>query len=68
MAKLCGVDLSDEAFPKGHVAQTQMARVSVIIAHHRWQGRPGFSLFLDQSLAGYAWSALEDAMQEFGSL
>ena len=68
MAKLCGVDLSDEAFPEGHVAQTQMARVSVIIAHHRWQDRAGFSLFLDQSLAAYAWSALEDAMQEFGSL
>ena len=68
MAKLCGVDLRDEAFPEGHVAQTQMARVSVIIAHHRWQDRAGFSLFLDQSLAAYAWSALEDAMQEFGSL
>lgn len=68
MAKLCGVDLSDQAFPEGHVAQTQMARVSVIIAHHRWQDRAGFSLFLDQSLAAYAWSALEDAMQEFGSL
>ena len=68
MAKLCGVDLSDQAFPEGHVAQTQMARVSVIIAHHRLQDRAGFSLFLDQSLAGYAWSALEDAMQEFGSL
>ena len=68
MAKLCGVDLSDEAFPEGHVAQTQMARVSVIIAHHRLQDRAGFSLFLDQSLAAYAWSALEDAMQEFGSL
>ena len=67
MAKLCGVDLSDEAFPEGHVAQTQMARVSVIIAHHRWQDRAGFSLFLDQSLAAYVWSALEDAMQEFGS-
>lgn len=65
MAKLCGVDLSETAFPLGHVAQTQMARISVIVAHHERQGVPGFSLFLDQTLAAYAWSALEDAMQEF---
>jgi sarcosine oxidase subunit gamma len=65
MAKLCGVDLSETAFPLGNVAQTQMARISVVVAHHDWQGVPGFSLFLDQTLAAYAWSALWDAMQEF---
>ena len=65
MAKLCGMDLRDGAFPLGQVAQTQMAHVSVVIAHHRHQGEPVFSLFVDQSLAEYAAGALADAMNEF---
>ena len=65
MAKLCGVDLRDGAFPLGQVAQTQMAHVSVVIAHHRYQDEAVFSLFVDQSLAEYAASALTDAMAEF---
>ena len=65
MAKLCGVDLGDGAFPLGQVAQTQMAHVSVVIAHHDYQNEAVFSLFVDQSLAEYAASALIDAMSEF---
>jgi len=65
MAKLCGVDLSDGAFPLGQVAQTQMAHVSVVIAHHDYQNEAVFSLFVDQSLAEYAAGALTDAMSEF---
>jgi sarcosine oxidase subunit gamma len=66
MAKLCGVDLSDAAFPLGSVAQTQAARVSVIIAAHQDQHRqPVFSIFVDQSLARYLWEAIEEAMAEF---
>ena len=65
MAKLCGVDLGDGAFPLGQVAQTQMAHVSVVIAHHDYQNEAVFSLFVDQSLAEYAAGALIDAMSEF---
>lgn len=66
MAKLCGVDLSEAAFPLGSVAQTQAARVSVIIASHQDQGgHSGFSIFVDQSLARYLWEAIADAMAEF---
>ena len=66
MAKLCGVDLSEAAFPLGSVAQTQAARVSVIVAAHQDQHRePVFSIFADQSLARYLWEAIEDAMAEF---
>ena len=66
MAKLCGVDLSEVAFPLGSVAQTQAARVSVIIAAHQNQdGQPVFSMFVDQSLARYLWEAIEDAMAEW---
>ena len=66
MAKLCGVDLSEAAFPLGSVAQTQAARVSVIIAAHQNENdQPVFSMFVEQSLALYLWEAIEDAMAEF---
>ena len=66
MAKLCGVDLSEAASPLGSVAQTQAARVSVIIAAHQDQhGQAVFSMFVDQSLARYLWEAIEDAMAEW---
>jgi len=66
MAKLCGVDLSEAAFPLGSVAQTQAARVSVIIAaHQNHDGQSVFSIFVDQSLARYLWEAIEDAMGEW---
>ena len=66
MAKLCGVDLSEVAFPLGSVAQTQAARVSVTVAAHQNEnGQPVFSIFVDQSLALYLWEAIEDAMGEW---
>ena len=66
MAKLCGVDLSEAAFPLGSVAQTQAARVSVIIAAHQNENdHPVFSMFVDQTLARYLWEAIEDAMGEW---
>ena len=66
MAKLCGVDLSEAAFPPGSVAQTQAARVSVIIAAHQDENdQPAFSMFVDQSLARYLWEAIEDAVGEW---
>ena len=66
MAKLCGVDLSEATFPPGSVAQTQAARVSVIVAAHQSEnGQPVFSIFVDQSLARYLWGAIEDAMGEW---
>ena len=66
MAKLCGVDFSEAVFPLGSVAQTQAARVSVIIAaHQNHDSEPVFSIFVDQSLARYLWEAIEDAMGEW---
>ena len=66
MAKLCGVDLSEAAFSLGSVAQTQAARVSVIVSAHQNQHRQlVFSIFVDQSLVRYLWVAIEDAMAEW---
>ena len=65
MAKLCGVDLSEPAFSVGSVAQTQVARVSAVVAHHLRGGERVFSILVDQSLVDYLWMALADAMAEF---
>ena len=65
MAKLCGVDLSDNAFATGTVAQTQMALINCIIARHEMAGHDVFSLFVDHSLAEYALEVLLDARDEF---
>ena len=65
MAKLCGVDLREAVFPLGHVAQTQMARINAVIAHHTLSAEAVFSLFVDVSLAQYAIETLEDAIWEF---
>ena len=62
MAKLCGVDLREAALPLSHVAQTQMARINAVIAHHTLAGQAVFSLFVDASLAQYAIEALGDAI------
>ena len=67
MATLCGVDLSQAVFPEGSVVQTQVARVTSIIAHHAGGQGGVFSLFVDQSLAVYLWEALEDAITAFPS-
>ncbi|MCH8552169.1 MAG: sarcosine oxidase subunit gamma [Natronospirillum sp.] len=65
MAKLCGVDLRESAFPVGHIAQTSVARSNAIVVHHQWGRQPVFSLFCDSASADYLWEALLDAMAEF---
>lgn len=65
MAKLCGVDLGVEAFPDGHIAQTSVARVDAIVIRDTLGATPCLHLLVDSAAAGYFWSALLDAMQEF---
>jgi sarcosine oxidase subunit gamma len=65
MAKLCGVDLSSEAFPLGSIAQTSAGRINIIVVHHHFNGQPCFSLLCDSAAAEYLWDSLCDAMQEF---
>lgn len=66
-AKICGVDLRENAFPKGSIAQTSVARVNAIIVSHSWQGKPAFSILSDGASASYLWGALHDAMMEFSA-
>ena len=66
MAKVCGVDLREDAFPLGAIAQTSAARINVVVVHHQVNGLPCFSVLCDSAAAEYLWECLLDAMGEFG--
>jgi sarcosine oxidase subunit gamma len=66
MAKLCGVDLSAQAFPSGAVAQTSAARINVIVINLAEGELPCLQILCDRASANYFWDALLDAMAEFG--
>ena len=66
MAKLCGVDLSAQAFAVGQVAQTSAARINVIVAKLPLGEVPCLHILCDRASVHYFWGALLDAMQEFG--
>ena len=65
LAKLCSVDLRSSKFPQFTVAQTVLARVSIIIVRIDYENVPGYYLLSDVSLGQYLWDCLDDAMQEF---
>ena len=65
MATLCGVDLRARAFPGGSVAQTSVARMSMIVIAVALGEVPAFHLLGDSASAAYAWGVLGDAMTEF---
>ena len=66
LAKVCGVDMREPAFPVGSVAQTSVARLSAVFVRVDLGGTPVFHLLGDSASAEYAWTSLLDAMQEFG--
>jgi len=66
LAKVCGVDLREAAFPLGSIAQTSVARINVVMIHHEINGIPCSSILCDSAAAEYLWESLLDAMSEFG--
>ena len=64
-SKMCAVDLRYHKFQEMHVAQTIMARVSVIIVRRDMGETPAYYVLVDSSLAEYMWDSMLDAMQEF---
>ena len=68
MATLCGVDLGPRAFPEGSVAQTSVARMSMIVIAAALGGVRGLHLLGDSASASYAWSVLLDAMSDDGGV
>ena len=68
MAKVCGVDLRPEVFSAGMVAQTQVARVNAIVAHHHLDTDGSvFSLLCDSAAANYFQEVLLDAIREYNN-
>jgi len=65
-AKICGVDLRPHKLAPGAIAQTSAAKMSVIILRHDLGSVPGFYLLADSASAGYMWTCVVDAMDEFG--
>ncbi len=65
LSKMCAVDLRYHKFQKMQVAQTIMARVSVIIIRRDIDETPAYYVLVDSSLAEYLWDSMIDAMQEF---
>ncbi|WP_210639251.1 sarcosine oxidase [Pseudomonas sp. Tri1] len=65
MAKLCGVDLSPQAFSPGAVAQTSAARINVIVINSSTAQQASLHILCDRASKAYFREALLDAMEEF---
>ena len=65
-AKICGVDLRTHKFEMGRIAQTSLAKMSGIVIRADLGLVPAFHLLADIASAEYLWSAVLDAMAEFG--
>ena len=63
LAKLCAIDLRVDRFAPLQVAQTQAARLSVILVRDGTDP-PAWHVLADSSCADYLWDSLVDAMQE----
>lgn len=68
LAKLCGVDLSPQAFGPGAVAQTSAARINVIVINSGTVQQTSLHILCDRASREYFREALEDAMQEYSGL
>ncbi len=65
LAKLCGVDLRPGKFAAHRIAQTSVARMSVVVIRHDLGDTATFHLLFDSASADYLWGCLRDAMAEF---
>jgi len=65
LAKLCAVDLRPAAFADLAVAQTQLARISVVLIRQDRPGGPAWHLLWDSASAAFLWQALSAAAAEF---
>ena len=65
MAKLCGVNLQQEEFAVGQIAQTSIARINAIVINVSDAQTHKFNLLCDRAAAAYLWEVLQDAIQEF---
>jgi sarcosine oxidase subunit gamma len=65
-AKICGVDLRPKSFANHAIAQTSVARTNCIVTRNDLTSVLTYHLLGDSASAGFVWSAVLDAMTEFG--
>ena len=65
LAKVCAVDMKPHAFAPDAIAQTNVARLNVIVIRGDLGEVPAYDLITDIASAVYLWSALLDAMAEY---
>ncbi|MDE0052262.1 MAG: hypothetical protein OXO52_20950 [Rhodospirillales bacterium] len=65
LAKVCAVDLRPRVFAPDAIAQTNVARLNVIVIRGDIGDVPAFDLITDVASAVYLWGALLDAMAEY---
>ena len=65
LAKVCAVDLRPQVFAPDDIAQTNVARLNVIVIRSDIGEVPAFDLITDVASAVYLWGALLDAMAEY---
>lgn len=63
LGRVCALDLDSGSFQPGQCAQSLLVRIPLLL--HRPEQQPGFHLYVDRSLASYAWDWLTDAAKEF---
>ena len=65
LAKVCAVDLRPQVFAPDAIAQTNVARLNVIVIRGDLGPVPAYDLITDIASAVYLWGALLDAMAEY---
>ena len=65
LAKVCAVDVRPHVFAPDAIAQTNVARLNVIVVRGDLGPVPAFDLITDLASAVYLWGALLDAMDEY---
>ena len=65
LAKVCAVDLRPQSFAHDAIAQTNVARLNVVVVRGDIGPVPAFDLITDIASAVYLWGALLDAMAEY---
>jgi len=63
LSRVCALDLDARSFAPGQCAQSLLVRVPLLL--HQLDDRPTFHLYVDRSVARYAWDWLSDAANEF---
>jgi len=65
LSRVCALDLDECSFKPGQCAQSLLVRVPLLL--HQVNEHPTYHLYVDRSLAHYAWYWLSDAASEFVS-